>query len=384
MPKVNVPDKRVVNFSYWELKSFLAPADVVIVGGGIVGLSSAIFIKRKWPRRRVVVVERGILPSGASTKNAGFACFGSAGEVLDDLDHMDEETVLSTIRLRWEGLKVLRGLIGDKVLDYKGLGGHEVFSDTRAAELCFEALPYLNGLMQEATGNKTTYLKQTGLEDRMGFKGIRHVIRNRYEGQLDTGKMMEAFIRLAQTLGIQLLNGVEVTAISDSGRDVELTTSVGQFSAKRVVVATNGFAAQLLDVKMVQPARAQVLITEPVPGLKLKGSFHFDQGYYYFRNIEDRVLLGGGRNLDFKGETTYRMETTLFIQNALDKLLKQMIVPYARVKVAHRWAGIMGVGNEKKPIVAFVSNNVIAAVRMGGMGVAIGSKVGQAVTELLR
>ncbi|MDI9339780.1 MAG: FAD-dependent oxidoreductase [Sediminibacterium sp.] len=383
MPKVNVRDNRVVNFSYWELKSFLAPADVIIVGGGIVGLSSAIFIKKRWPRRRVVVLERGVLPSGASTKNAGFACFGSAGEVLDDLTRMDEETVLSTIRLRWEGLQLLRGLIGDTCLDYKALGGYEVFQDRMAAETCLDALPYLNDLMREVTGNRVTYLKQPGVGAKMGFWGVGMVIKNRYEGQLDTGLMMNAFIHMAQGLGVQLLNGVVVDAILDLGSRVDLNTNVGCFSSKRVVVATNGFAAQLLNLKTVQPARAQVLVTEPIKGLKLKGAFHFDQGYYYFRNIDGRVLLGGGRNLDFKGETTYSMETTLPIQKALDKLLKGVIVPYAKVKVAHRWAGIMGVGPEKKPIVEPVSANVIAAVRMGGMGVAIGSRVGQIVARLV-
>lgn len=383
MPKVNVRDNRVVNFSYWELKSFLAPADVIIVGGGIVGLSSAIFIKKRWPRRRVVVLERGVLPSGASTKNAGFACFGSAGEVLDDLTHMDEAMVTATIRLRWEGLQVLRNLIGDRVLSYKAFGGYEVFSDRLAAETCMNALPYLNGLMREATGNKITYVKQPDASVKMGFRGISHIIRNRYEGQLDTGQMMQGFIRMAQNLGVELLNGVEVEAISDLGSKVALNTTVGYLSAKNVVVATNGFAAQLLNVNMVQPARAQVLITEPIEGLKLKGAFHFDQGYYYFRNIDGRVLLGGGRNLDFKGETTYSMETTPLIQTALDKLLKTVIVPYSSVKVAHRWAGIMGVGPEKKPIIEPVSANVIAAVRMGGMGVAIGSKVGQIVAGMV-
>ena len=44
----------------------------------------------------------------------------------------------------------------------------------------------------------------------------------------------------------------------------------------------------------------------------------------------------------------------------------------------------MGVGNEKKPIIKPISNNVIAAVRMGGMGIAIGSKVGEIVAKILK
>ena len=54
----------------------------------------------------------------------------------------------------------------------------------------------------------------------------------------------------------------------------------------------------------MQPARAQVLITKPIKNLQIKGTFHLDKGYYYFRNIDNRILFGGGRNLDFKTEET--------------------------------------------------------------------------------
>ena len=58
--------------------------DYLIVGSGIVGLTCAIQLKAKDPEARVVIVEQGDRPSGASIKNAGFACFGSVSELLDD------------------------------------------------------------------------------------------------------------------------------------------------------------------------------------------------------------------------------------------------------------------------------------------------------------
>jgi hypothetical protein len=72
------------------------------------------------------------------------------------------------------------------------------------------------------------------------------------------------------------------------------------------------------------------------------------------------------------------------IQNHLEYLLKTMILPNTAFEIEHRWSGIMGVGNEKKPIIKPISNNVIAAVRMGGMGIAIGSKVGEIVAKILK
>ena len=65
-----------MNLSYWELKSWFTNVDYTIVGSGIVGLSCALQLKDQFPKANILVLERGMLPQGASTKNAGFACFG--------------------------------------------------------------------------------------------------------------------------------------------------------------------------------------------------------------------------------------------------------------------------------------------------------------------
>jgi len=148
------------------------------------------------------------------------------------------------------------------------------------------------------------------------------------------------------------------------------------------MIATNCFAF-LLNISEVKPARAQVLITKPIKGLKVKGTFHLDKGYYYFRNIDERILFGGGRNLAFKAEETTELSQTELIQKKLEKLLKTTILPNTAFEVDHRWSGIMGVGNQKKAIVKQLENNVFCGVRLGGMGVAIGSLVGKELADLL-
>jgi glycine/D-amino acid oxidase-like deaminating enzyme len=195
--------------------------------------------------------------------------------------------------------------------------------------------------------------------------------------------MMKNLLELARRMGVEILNTIEVNKIRDLETKVELHCNQGVFTANKVVVATNGFASQLLQLKDVKPARAQVLITKPIEGLKIKGAFHYQQGYYYFRNIDNRILLGGGRNLDFEGEATFGQGTTPLIQDELEKLLKTVILPDTNFEIDRRWSGIMGVGNEKKPIIRPVSTNVLAAVRMGGMGVAIGSLVGEKAAQML-
>ena len=163
---------------------------------------------------------------------------------------------------------------------------------------------------------------------------------------------------------------------------VVVKTNQNEFTTNKLFIATNGFASQLLK-ENVQPARAQVLITKPIKNLHIKGTFHLDKGYYYFRNIDDRILFGGGRNLDFKGEETSEFGQTEIIQNKLEEILKTTILPNTGFEIDHRWSGIMGVGNQKKAIVKQLSNNVYCGVRLGGMGVAIGSLVGKELADLL-
>ena len=94
-------------------------------------------------------------------------------------------------------------------------------------------------------------------------------------------------------------------------------------------------------------------------------------------------MLGGGRNLDIKKETTSDFKLNTKIQNYLTDFLKQTILPNQHFDIEQRWTGIMGIGDEKMPIIKSVSENVVCAVRMGGMGIAIGSMVGQLAIKKL-
>ncbi|MES2513198.1 MAG: FAD-dependent oxidoreductase [Bacteroidota bacterium] len=371
------------NFSFWETHSYFANIDLIVVGSGIVGLNAAINFKEKNKKARVLVLERGILPHGASTKNAGFACFGSVSELLSDLKKNSEEQVWQTVEMRIKGLELLRKRLGDRQIDYKELGGYELFDKKESFEQCSEAISGFNKRIQTYTGSKNTYRIESKKIKSFGFNQIEGLILNKNEGQIDTGKMMQNLIRLAVSKDIMILNSVSVKELSDLNTKVSIQSSVGEICAKQVIIATNGFANQLLKLKDVRPARAQVLITKPIANLKFKGTFHYDEGYFYFRNIGKRVLFGGGRNLDFEKETTSEFVLNTKIHNHLEKLLKTIILPETPFEIEQRWCGIMGVGDEKKPIIKKVSPNVVCAVRMGGMGIAIGSLVGKLAVEQL-
>ncbi len=372
-----------MELSFWEQDTFFKNIDVAIIGSGIVGLSAALALKRQNKKLRVIILERGVLPTGASSKNAGFACFGSPAELLEDLKHHSESELFSLIEKRWNGLLRLRKNLGDKSIDFQNLGGYDLFDTDEAFEKCQDKLSYLNKHVSSITGKKNTYQPADQFISEFGFQQVKHLVLNTEESQIDTGKMIYSLIKLVREMGVEIINGIDVKTIEDDGKQVKVYTANGiQFSCKKIIVATNGFARQLLPGYPVQPARAQVLVTHPIQNLKLKGTFHYNGGYYYFRNIGNRVLFGGGRNLDFSAEETFEFGLTNIVQDKLDELLKTMILPYTDYTVEMRWSGIMGIGPEKNTIVKSVSKNVCCGVRMGGMGVAIGSLIGEEVAAL--
>jgi len=369
------------NFSFWETQSYFKNIELTVIGSGIVGLNAAISFKEKHKKAKVVVLERGILPNGASSKNAGFACFGSISELLSDLKKNEEDIIWQTLEMRIQGLNRLRNLLGDAHIKYKELGGFELFTNENQFNECANHVESFNKKLKTYTGVKNTYTICNQNIQKFQFKKVKGLILNKKEGQIDTGIMIKNLIKLAIKKGVIILNSIHVTELQDDFDKVYLSTSIGKICSKRVIVATNGFASELLDIKDIKPARAQVLVTKPIPLLPFKGTFHYDEGFYYFRNIGKRILLGGGRNLDFETETTTNLELNTVIHHQLEKLLKNTILPNIPFEIEQRWCGIMGIGSEKKPIIKKISPNVVCAVRMGGMGVAIGSLVGKLAVD---
>ena len=370
-----------MHLSYWEIKNWFSNVDFTIVGSGIVGLHCALSLRERFPESKILVLEKGILPQGASSKNAGFACFGSLSEIIEDLKTHTEEDVIQLVQKRWSGLQLLRKNLGDTVLDFKPYGGYELFlkDDDQTYDECIQKLPFINEILKPLF-KTDVFSKEI---DRFEFRNSKeYLIINPFEAQIDTGNMMQALLKLAVSKDILILNQVEVSSFINKNDSAEVVLNNFSFETKKLLFTTNGFASKLTNNE-VKPARAQVLITEPIPNLELKGTFHLDKGYYYFRNFENRILLGGGRNLDFEGETTTNLSQTEKIQNRLEQLLKEVILPHHNFKIEHRWSGIMGVGAHKNPIVSQLSENVYCGVRLGGMGVAIGSLVGKELADLI-
>lgn len=374
-----------MNRSYWDETLLPEKFDVAVIGSGIIGLSTAIHLKTNRPDCNIGVLERGLIPVGASTKNAGFACFGSLSEIEEDIESMGEEAVVELIRERWTGLNYLQELTHGYDIGFQNNGGYELFTDNELPlyDRCREKMDRINQLLKENFGQEV-FKEANDRISEFQFTGVRHLVTNPFESQLHSGLLMRALMDKCRKMNIHLLYGAEVTGWEESNREVLIHLgNWNSLKSEKLVISTNGFAKELLPNLEVKPTRAQVLITDPIPGLNVKGTFHVDRGYYYFRNIDNRILLGGARQMDIENEFTASQQTTEKIQLELERMLRDIILPGKEVTIEKRWTGTMGTGPSKTPIVKRTTDRVAVAVRMAGMGIAIGSRIGQKAADLI-
>jgi gamma-glutamylputrescine oxidase len=362
--------------SFWESDFIGKKRDITIIGAGIVGLSTAISLAEAMPHLSIKIIERGNMPYGASTKNAGFSCFGSISELLDDIESMGVDRTMDLVKLRWQGLQKLRSRVGDISLKYLPATGVEIFrkSDGPLQDTCIENISYCNELMYNTLEIKNTYK----LVDQETLPGLSDLsIVNQYEGTINPMHMMDSLHQKAVALGVKIHYGINVNNIDTNNQCI--STDNFDIDYKYLIVCTNGFTKKLLPNLEVIPARNQVLITKPIENFKLDHGYHLDKGYVYFRSYEGRILLGGGRNIGGDEEYTDQHGNTETITNYLHEIL-DLIHP--RATVDNYWSGILGIGPEKFPICEWVDDNILCGVRMGGMGVAIGSQLGEIIADM--
>lgn len=367
------------DYSFWEYDAYHQVWDICIIGSGINGVSAGISILEKNPDKSVLVVDRWFIPLGASTRNAGFSCFGSPSEILDDIAVMGEEEAISLVRKRYQGLQILQHRLINSKAGYESNGGYELFSEEEFENVNAE-LPFLNQLIQSTLGLRHVF-NEVKVPD--GINGFGRAIFNNYEGQLHPVFMMEHLKARYLQLGGKLWTGLTIEHIEETDDQVVLQSTMAlPVTAKKVIITTNAFVKDLIPELDVHGARNHVLVTEPINDLRWRGCFHYDKGFYYFRNIGNRILLGGARNKDCMTENTDRFGTNPVITEALEEFLYgHLALPATRI--SHRWSGIIALGNNKSPILRALSPRLFVGVRCSGMGIALASVVGEELADMV-
>jgi gamma-glutamylputrescine oxidase len=373
------------NLSIWEKESFYAAQDIIIVGAGLMGLWTALELRKRNGMLRITILERNSTPLGASTRNAGFACFGSPTELLHDAEILGTDGMLQVVEMRYKGIEKIKTHFTEAAIGFDPCGGYECINKAyKYWNVLDDKIHGLNQLLKQITGKENVFQQSDEKLAMLGLRGFDTLIENVTEAALHSGKFVQALTQKVQSAGINILYGMEVTGWEKNNGAISIQTSQQiDFSTHEVLFSTNAFTHSLLPELTVTTARGQVIVTSPIPGLATKGTFHYDEGFYYWRNLENRILIGGARNAAFEEETTTDLSGSTTVKNALERFLQEHLQPSYQYTIEYHWSGIMGFTDDKKPFVGQVKENVFAAIACNGMGVALTPVVAEKAADML-
>lgn len=376
-------------FSYWEREGLLGRVDHVVVGAGIVGMSCALALRERLPGATIRVIDRSALGDGGTTRNAGFACFGSPSELFEDLEALGKDAFLELVERRWSGLQRLKQRLGEDGIGFQPTGSWEIFTGlegVKSAARVSRCLGALNLLLEPVLGPD---IFRPAPEAARAWLAV-DAVHSPLEGIIDTAKMVRSFWRLLDEAGIERVNGLEVTGFEEgcNGKGVRISTPHGSLDAGQAWICTNAMATELLDdlgkVLLVKPSPNRVLVTEKLSSLPMEGAFHSERGFIYYRTVDGRILIGGGRHWGHDKDWVYSSDGKQALSIMVwDNQLIDFISDRLGYKptIEHRWMGWIGVGKKRMPLIGSASDRIHYAVRLGGMGVAIGMEVGESLVE---
>jgi gamma-glutamylputrescine oxidase len=369
--------------SIWE-DSYLNYCDVAIIGGGFLGQWCAYYLALHHPNLNIHIYEKDAFSLGASTRNAGFSCFGTMGELISDSEKSSFDKALELLISRYKGLKAIEHFSNTHQvpIDYEAIGGYELLKKEEFDKVS-AFIEQVNQALKDSLDIDLAFEVSNLDKTELPFDGSLHVIHNQYEGGLNSFKLLQGLKEINQSFGVKTIYGLEAKEVHDGM--VYLTSSMRdmEIHAKHIIIATNAASNHLTKTQQVTPGRGQVFWMQGLH-LPFKGTFHYDSGYYYFRTISDnQFLIGGARNLAMKHEETLRFGANEMIEkHIVDFVHHTLHIP--EFKVEKKWQGIMGFSQDKLPFIHHLTHlgeHVWHLHACNGMGVAMAPTIAKEFTE---
>ncbi|MCO4792764.1 MAG: FAD-binding oxidoreductase [Bacteriovoracaceae bacterium] len=327
--------------------------DIVIIGGGIAGMSAAYWLQKEDPTLDIALVEKNELGFGATGRNAGFITCGSVEHFNRLVGKHGEKEALDIWKFSEDNLKFLREEIiqdsGEGIL-FEQKGSFSLAStDNEFAELKESAS------LMDRLGINVETVEENEIESRLGGAGFVGGIKYKEDASVHPIKMLHKIKdRIEQSNSkVQFMENAEVFAIESVNGNKLVKTNKVYIEAPMVVFATNGYSPLLEDFfeDKIFPTRGQILATEPVPRF-MEGPCYANFVLDYFRQLPTgEMVIGGFRQLQKDVEKGYSDETSDSIQEALEKFLHDHVPPVRKAKITHRWSGIMGFSVDGQPMV---------------------------------
>lgn len=339
-----------MSYSYWKKIALPPKTDIVIVGGGFIGLSVAYWLKCKKPKLDVCVLDSQDLGEGASGRNAGFLTKGS----LSFYQHLTTSWGLSNAEDIYhfadESIRLL--LEHFTLKECFSTSSYTLYSEPK--DFQFKGFQKVSPI----------------------FKGILETYQSQGEASINPMILLSSLEDSVKSKGVKVLRGVE--CLNLLGKTIE--TSRGALSADKVVIALNGYTHSLIP-DLVIPQRAQMLCVELKDPFENKSLIYEPDSRVYFKSVgRKKVIIGGKRLLDPVTEETSILGINQKIQKSLQDYIHMRL---GEIYTVHaRWSGIMGFSTDELPLVE-KKENYYLITGFSGHGMGLGFNASRNLSDMI-
>ena len=344
--------------------------DVAIIGCGLVGSYAASLLTAAG--RDVAIIEARFPAAGASGRNAGFVHLGVRHLYSEAIDIFGHDVARDVWNLTVDNVRRMRRFAKDFGVEHEEKGAAFVSTDeAKSAEMRKSVK------LAQRDGFQVEYLDRDPFE-----RGFKAAIVHPSDFAIHPARLTNAMV---SSSGATLYQNDEMAAITRDGVGLVVRTRQRLVRCGKVLLAVNGYAGRVHPFfrRLVEPARGEVLLTEPAP--KVVSSIGTVLGRFYFQQFPDgRLLVGGGRYRFMKLSRTYSDETTPQVQSLIRSFVARRF-PDVELNVSRRWAGIHGMTNDGLPIVGRLPDEpeVYFAVGFSGYGHSLGLVAGDRAVDLM-
>ncbi len=372
-----------MSVSYWQDTGGIrrhVPVDVVIVGAGLAGLSTAYWLHKLEPTWDIAIVDKGTMGSGASGRNAGFITCGST----EHFSRMTSAYGANKAEEIWKFTEYNHKLMIDtfgpetlkKECEWKQEGSWTLAATNSEIEVIGNTVQML--------WNKGVTVQWHGPhelpKEMRGFYGGAYY---KDDGEIHPIKYLNL---LRQEAGASIWTNHEVFDIDTSKDSILVKTNTRDFETNAGVLCTNAWSDQLFSwfKDKVTPMRGQIIVTEPVHQFLQPSYCNFVLDY--FRQLNDgRVLIGGFRNADEEREIGYSDEINLTIHEKLEAFLNEHFPILRGKRIDYRWTGVMGFSVDGYPMIGALNEDprVFYNVGFTGHGLGFTFATGESTARLM-
>jgi len=324
--------------------------DVAILGAGYTGLAAARQLALSGAS--VVVLDRGQVGSGASSRNAGQVLTGLKLEPAALISTYGETRARVLFDISRDAIAELERVVADEGIECEfERTGH---LQAAAKPSHYRAFAHEQALLARVFNHTVTLVDEARQSTELGARGYHGVLVDEESRAINPAKYVYGLGVAAARAGATVLEHAPVARMTKTGQEWTLDTGRGEVRARDVLVATNGYtdrAAPALQRRLI-PIGSYIITTAPLAAgvaarLLPKRRMVFDSRYFlhYFRLTADNRLLFGGR-AEFSGPT---LESAKRAESILHRAMSSIFPELAATPIDYTWSGHVAFTRDQMP-----------------------------------